>query len=106
MKEERIARYVELKAIEKEVAADCVNKGSYDKVVYCTCCTPAVELSREAKVIEALGHDWEIIEQIASFCECFSRQIPSCQSLLAIVVPLSRQSASHILRVGSQALRD
>ena len=39
---------------ENEVAADCVNDGSYDMVVYCSVC--GEELSRESFVIEALGH--------------------------------------------------
>ena len=40
---------------EKEVSATCLDDGSYDEVVYCEVCN--AELSREAKVIPALGHD-------------------------------------------------
>jgi len=42
---------------EKEniIEPDCTNTGSYDSVVYCSVCD--VELSREAMVIDALGHD-------------------------------------------------
>ena len=40
--------------VENEVAADCVNGGSYDEVVYCTVC--GEELSRKTITVEALGH--------------------------------------------------
>ncbi|MBE6784512.1 MAG: hypothetical protein E7536_10955 [Ruminococcaceae bacterium] len=39
---------------ENEVAADCVNAGSYDSVVYCSVCKE--ELSRTEVVIPAKGH--------------------------------------------------
>ncbi len=42
---------------ENEVAATCETAGSYDEVVYCAVC--GAEISREAKTIEALGHDWQ-----------------------------------------------
>ena len=41
---------------ENEVAATCVNGGSYDEVVYCSVCK--AEMTREAKTTEALGHDY------------------------------------------------
>ena len=41
---------------ENEVAATCEKAGSYDEVVYCSVC--GAELSREAKAIDPLGHDW------------------------------------------------
>ncbi len=40
---------------ENEVAPTCTEKGSYDEVVYCATC--GVELSREKKTVDALGHD-------------------------------------------------
>ena len=40
--------------VEKEVAADCENNGSYDNVVYCTVCD--AELSRDTVTVSALGH--------------------------------------------------
>lgn len=40
--------------IENVVAADCVNEGSYDTVVYCAECNQ--ELSRVTTVVPALGH--------------------------------------------------
>jgi hypothetical protein len=40
--------------VENETAADCVNNGSYDNVVYCTVCNE--ELSRETITVEAPGH--------------------------------------------------
>ena len=40
--------------VENEVAADCVNNGSHDEVIYCTEC--GEELSRETIVVDALGH--------------------------------------------------
>ena len=42
--------------IEKNIAPDCVNAGSYDKVVYCTVC--GEEVSRESVTVEALGHSY------------------------------------------------
>ncbi len=42
--------------IENRVEPKCEEKGSYDKVVYCTECPK--ELSREKKEIKAIGHDW------------------------------------------------
>ena len=41
---------------ENEVAASCTAAGSYDEVVYCSVC--GEELSREEKVIDALGHSF------------------------------------------------
>ena len=46
--------------VENNVAPDCENAGSYDKVVYCTVCD--AELSRETIVVDALGHDWGEVE--------------------------------------------
>ena len=40
---------------ENEIPATCTTNGSYDEVVYCTVCN--AEVSREAKTIDALGHD-------------------------------------------------
>ena len=43
---------------ENEVAATCVDAGSYDEVVYCSVC--GIELSRTSKSIEATGvHNYE-----------------------------------------------
>ena len=41
---------------ENEKAATCTADGSYDAVVYCSVC--GAELSREAKTIDSLGHDY------------------------------------------------
>ena len=41
---------------ENEVDATCTVVGSYDEVVYCSVC--GEELSREEKVIDALGHSF------------------------------------------------
>ena len=41
--------------VENNIAADCENTGSYDKVVYCTVCD--VELSRETITVGAFGHN-------------------------------------------------
>ena len=41
---------------ENEIAPTCTEKGIYDEVTYCTVC--GVELSRETKEVDALGHDW------------------------------------------------
>ncbi len=42
--------------VENRIEPDCVNKGSYDSVVYCTVC--GAEVSRETVEIEALGHTY------------------------------------------------
>ena len=41
---------------ENMIPATCEKDGSYDEVVYCSTC--GEEVSREAKTIERLGHDW------------------------------------------------
>ena len=51
---------------ENEVPASCTAAGSYDEVVYCAVC--GEELSREEKVIEALGHDIVKHEGQAATC--------------------------------------
>ena len=43
--------------VENNVAPDCVNKGSYDNVVYCTVCN--AEISRETVTVDALEHKYE-----------------------------------------------
>ena len=54
---------------ENVVDATCTEAGSYDEVVYCTECKE--ELSREAKEIEALDHDWvkDDEKSVAAACE-------------------------------------
>ena len=42
---------------ENEKATTCTEDGSYDLAVYCTVCHK--ELSRETKMVPALGHDWD-----------------------------------------------
>ena len=51
---------------ENEVPASCTAAGSYDEVVYCSVC--GEELSREEKVIDALGHDLEHHEAKPATC--------------------------------------
>ena len=51
---------------ENEVSASCTEVGSYDEVIYCSVC--GEELSREKKVIDALGHD--IIEHEGQAATC------------------------------------
>ncbi len=67
--------YVELKELghteaapveEKRVEPTCTEAGSYESVVYCSVCN--AELSREAKTIEALGHDTIAHEAKAPTC--------------------------------------
>jgi uncharacterized repeat protein (TIGR02543 family) len=45
--------------VENNITADCVNNGSYDNVVYCTVCN--VEISRETKIVDALGHSYNLV---------------------------------------------
>lgn len=42
--------------IENNVDPSCLDKGSYEKVIYCEKCKE--ELSREKVEVDALGHDW------------------------------------------------
>ncbi|MBR2100129.1 MAG: leucine-rich repeat domain-containing protein, partial [Eubacterium sp.] len=44
---------------ENEIAPTCTEQGSYDEVVYCSVC--GMELSREQKAIEALGHNYSAV---------------------------------------------
>ncbi len=44
--------------IENRIEPDCTTEGNYDSVVYCSVCD--TEISRESKVISALGHNYEI----------------------------------------------
>jgi len=43
--------------IESKVNETCTADGSYDSVIYCSVCS--AEISREAKIIDKLGHDYE-----------------------------------------------
>ena len=52
--------------VENTVAPDCVNKGSYDNVVYCTVCD--AELSRETIAVKELGHTDAIDVAVAPTC--------------------------------------
>ena len=45
--------------VENNVAPDCVNNGSYDNVIYCLVCDE--EVSRETIIVNALGHDYELV---------------------------------------------
>ena len=44
--------------IENKIDATCTDAGRYDSVVYCSVCD--VEISRESKVIAALGHNYDV----------------------------------------------
>lgn len=52
--------------IENNVAADCLNAGSYDKVAYCTVCGDEAE--RESVVVSAIGHKDEIVDYKCDVC--------------------------------------
>ena len=55
------------KAVQENiVSATCLNTGSYDSVVYCDTC--GKEISRDAKTINALGHDTEVHSAKAPTC--------------------------------------
>lgn len=45
--------------IENSVDPTCTETGGYDEVIYCNVCNE--ELSRESKVVDALGHNYQII---------------------------------------------
>ena len=52
--------------IENNVAPDCLNAGSYDKVAYCTVC--GEEAERESVVVSAIGHKDEIVDYKCDVC--------------------------------------
>ena len=52
--------------VENNKEADCVNTGSYDKVVYCTVC--GGEVSRETITVSALGHKDENADYKCDVC--------------------------------------
>ena len=54
--------------VENRVEPDCITNGSYDSVIYCSVCE--AELSREAMLIDMLGHDHaeEWTEDLAPTC--------------------------------------
>ena len=52
--------------IENNVAPDCENNGSYDKVVYCSECT--AEMSRATVTVDALGHSMKEIAAVSATC--------------------------------------
>ena len=55
------------KAVQENiVSATCLKTGSYDSVVYCDTC--GKEISRDAKTINALGHDTEVHSAKAPTC--------------------------------------
>ena len=59
--------HVEAEAVrENEKSATCTEAGSYDEVVYCSVC--GIELSREGKTIDKLGHD--LVEYEAKSATC------------------------------------
>jgi len=49
--------YPDSAVTENSVETTCTKDGSYDEVVYCSVCK--TELSRETKIISALGHTWD-----------------------------------------------
>ena len=54
-------------AVQENIAeATCTEAGSYDEVVYCSVCH--AEVSREAKAINALGHEEAIDAAVAPTC--------------------------------------
>ena len=52
--------------VENNKAADCLNAGSYDKVVYCTVC--GAEAGRETVVVPAIGHKDENVDYKCDVC--------------------------------------
>ena len=52
--------------VENNVEPDCLTKGSYDSVVYCTVC--GEERSRESIEVDALRHSEAILEALAPTC--------------------------------------
>ena len=63
---EKIAHTAGEAVVENNKAADCVNAGSYDKVVYCTVC--GAEAGRENIVVSALGHKDENADYKCDVC--------------------------------------
>ena len=76
---------------ENRVEPDWYNEGSYDSVVYCSVC--GVELSRETKVIPALGEpaaDYTELNELVAEAEALDRSKYSDDSLAAVDAVLNK----------------
>ena len=62
--------------IENKVDPDCVNQGSYDKVIRCTVCGHVH--STEHVTVDALGHSYEKGETVAPTCDAEGYTVYTC----------------------------
>ena len=62
--------------IENKVDPDCVNQGSYDKVIRCTVC--GYVHSTEHVTVDALGHSYEKGETVAPTCNAEGYTVYTC----------------------------
>ena len=81
------------KVIENKIEATCLDEGSYDEVIYCSSCKE--ELSREHKIIEALGHDYSswvtIIEANENQDGKRKKECSRCHDIVEEIVPTTSQ---------------
>ena len=80
---------------ENEKAATCEGNGSYDEVTYCTVCQ--TEISREAKTINALGHNWDAnftVDQAAT-CTAAGSQSKHCSRCDAVTEVTAIPATGH-----------
>ena len=54
--------------VENLIQATCTTNGSYDEVVYCSVENCKVQISRNTKIVDALGHTEVIDEAVAPTC--------------------------------------
>ena len=64
--------------VENRVEPNCTTDGSYNNVIYCSVCS--AEVSREAKTIDKLGHDYatEWTEDVAPTCTTVGSKSHHC----------------------------
>ena len=103
---------------ENEVAATCTAEGSYDEVVYCTVPGCGAEISRTAKTVISLGHDYE--SYVCTRCgasltpseglaftsngdeTCYVSGIGECQDT-DIVIPMVSPDGDAVIGIGDDA---
>ena len=101
--------------VENNVAADCVNAGSYDNVVYCATC--GEELGRETVTVPALGHDF--VDRTCTACgecqvsegleftsngdgTCYVSGIGACKDT-DLIIPTTAPNGEQVTGIGDNA---
>ena len=85
---------------ENEVPATCTQAGSYEEAVYCTVC--GEEISRESKVVEALGHTEEILPGKEPTCTeaglTEGKKCSVCDEILAAQTEIAAKGHSYTFK--------